>query len=355
MFKRVYMIDIQILTSIDKETYHSFLLTNPKSLIYLSLEFHDFLKAIVPGKPYYITAFNNGIIEGVLPFFRAERAGFGAIINSLPWYGSYGGCMLSAETGSAVREALLKKYLSEVSSKDVIVSTMILSPFETNIEQCLDILQPPFTEERIGQITYLPEDGPDLEERLLSVLRQKTRNLVRKSIKQGFSLAVTDETWAWEFLYETHRENMHAIGGKAKPVSHFHSFRENIPPDQQELLVATSNNRPVAAVLVCFFNKTTEYITPVIKNEYRPQQPLSFLIWHSMLRSVKKGHKYWNWGGTWRSQKSLHHFKSGFGAVDFPYSYMIHASAQSISRIKNIIDEMHDAFPYYFIFPYDKL
>ena len=30
----------------------------------------------------------------------------------------------------------------------------------------------------------------------------------------------------------------------------------------------------------------------------------------------------WNWGGTWKSQKSLHHF-SGWGAEDKPHTYLV--------------------------------
>jgi Uncharacterized protein involved in methicillin resistance len=108
---------------------------------------------------------------------------------------------------------------------------------------------------------------------------------------------------------------------------------------------------PVAALLLLYFNGTVEYITPVVKDAYRSRQPLSFLIYNAMLEAASDGYKIWNWGGTWSLQKSLHHFKEGWGAVELPYTYLISIRKDCVTRGKNNFEELRAAFPFYYIVP----
>lgn len=350
------MIEIRMLTPEFEDNYRQFLLSNSRSMIYSTVEYINFLSSVVCGVPSCWLCFRNGEIKGALPYFRAVHKDHGSIINSLPWYGSHGGCILSGDGDDDVRRALLLKYSEAVSNSDVLASTLILTPFENpNLDKYIEALEPLFIDRRIGQITPLPEGSNNLENRLLMFFKQKTRNLVRKSLKQGFSLMVTDEEWAWKFLYQTHLENISAMGGRAKPWDHFMALRHNLPARWRELSVAMFDGKPVSALLLLYFNNTVEYFTPVIKHEYRSQQPLSFLIWHGMVKSVKNGYRWWNWGGTWESQSSLHHFKSGWGANDFPYTYLINTKRDFLKKIKDNIDALQTAFPYFYIVPFSAL
>lgn len=350
------MIEIHHLNPEDEKEYRRFLLKNPRNLIYASPEFRDFLSAAVPGESYYLIAWRDGRIVGALPYFRAEHDTFGAVINSLPWYGSHGGCTMEVQSDNSTRKVLLEKYRSVILDSDVLSATLIVTPFENDkLNEYLRVLGAPYTDKRIGQISDLPEDGEGLEDRLMITFRQKTRNLVRKSLKQGFELSVSDDDWAWQFLYDIHKENISSIGGKAKPLSHFFALRKHIPNNERKLLVATLGDAPIAALLLLYFNRTVEYITPVIKHDYRSAQPLSFLIWHGMLSAIEEGYRWWNWGGTWISQGSLHHFKAGWGAIDTLYSYLINSNEEALAKIRANTKGVMDAFPYYYIFPFNRL
>ena len=109
---------------------------------------------------------------------------------------------------------------------------------------------------------------------------------------------------------------MSAIGGRAKPWGHFAAMRELIPAAWRQLFVTRLDGEPVSAMLLFRFNQTVDNITPVIRHEFRSRQPLSFAIWHAMLDAVRSGFRWWNWGGTWETQQSLHHFKRGWGAAE---------------------------------------
>jgi hypothetical protein len=348
-------IDIVELTPGCETEYAAFAARHPASMIYSSLEFRAFLERVAGGEPRYLLAVQDGRIVGTLPLFVVNDSRVGVVINSLPWYGTHGGCLVADDTTDDVRVALLSRYKTIVTDLKAAFATLISYPHETQFgDVYARVLQPVATDVRISQITHLPEDAAGLEDRLLMTCRQKTRNLVRKGLKQGFTYAVEDTEDAWRFLYATHAANLEAIGGRAKPREHFNAIRDCIPDAWRQLVVVRLDQVPVAAMLLLRYNRTVEYITPVIEQRFRAMQPLSFAIWHAMLDAIRAGYRHWNWGGTWTTQRSLHHFKEGWGAAERPYSYYVHASADGLARFAADRDSVCNAFPYYFLFPFSR-
>lgn len=350
------MIEVRSFTHSDSPAFRQFLHLDARTLIYASLEYRAFLCSVVPGEPACLLAIEDDRIVGSLPYFRLDAPGVGAVINSLPWYGSHGGCTLLAQSRCEARQALLERFLEIGSEPDVLSATVTLSHVEQAFyDQYRSILKPQAVDSRIGQVTELPPEGDGVESRLDRAVTQKTRNLIRKSLRQGFSSAIVDEEWAWKFLYDTHADNMAAMAAKAKPWEHFLALRKTIPEEARALWIATCDGEPVAGLLLLYFNRTVEYFTPVVKQEFRPRQPLSFLIYQAMRDAVRKGYRWWNWGGTWASQESLHHFKAGWGARDYPYSYLVTTSETGKSVLKAHKDRLPALFPYYYVYPYSQL
>jgi hypothetical protein len=346
-------IDVVELTPELERDYAAFIARQPDAMIYPTIEYRNFLRAAVGGTPRYLVARRGSEIVGALPYFVLSHPRFGEVINSLPWYGSHGGCQVSADAPDA-RAALLARLRDAVAADAVRFATVILTPEETaHVDAYRAALETTNTDHRIGQVTELPDAGDDLEARLEATCLQKTRNLVRKSRNQGFTIETADTDEGWHFLYETHVANMSAMGGRAKPLPHFDALRASIPAEWRQMLQVRHEGTAVASVLLLRFNRTVEYVTPVIKHEFRSMQPLSFAIWHGMLNAVRDGFRYWNWGGTWASQTTLHHFKAGWGARDRPYSYVIRATSDALDLWQQCRAELVDAYPYYFLYPYD--
>lgn len=340
----------------DEEAYERFLLSSPKTLIYATPEYWRFLREAVGGEPRCLLAHVGDDILGALPYFAKTSPEFGVVINSLPWYGSYGGVVLGGEEDDEARAALLQAFSKIADAPEVFTATLIQSVLESGHEQVYgQIMDPDFTDSRIGQITELPERGEELERRLLEALGQKTRNLVRKSLKQGFRMVETDDERAWRFLSKTHEEGILAKGGRPKPWEHFMAVKKNIPPHMRSLSIAFLEDEPVAALLLMKFNKTVEYITPVIVKKWRSSQPLSFLIYSNMINAARKGYRWWNWGGTWLEQESLRHFKSGWGASETPYRYFVKVDAAASRIIARRRDDLMKAYPYYYVFPFKHI
>ena len=345
---------IRTLEPADRDAYNEFLNRSPNASLYASLEFQSFLEAVVPGRSEYLIAVESGRVVGTLPMFVHQVDGEGAVLNSLPWYGSHGGCIIGADADDSVRDGLLTRYRELASAPTVLSSTLVLLPAEqSQLPAYRRTLEPSIEDYRIGQVTELPQPGDHLEDRLQSSLHRKTRNLVRKGLKQSFDCQIRDDDAAWEFLYRTHTENLLAVGGKAKPWSHFVALRQYLPEQWRRLYVASDHATPAAAVLLLYYRTTVEYITPVVDVAYRSRQALSFVIHQAMLDAVRDGCTHWNWGGTWPSQQTLYHFKQGWGARESTYSYLVNTTDRD--RLSGMKARLGELFPYYYVYPYDRL
>src|SRR5438093_391721 len=84
--------DVVVLDTPWEDAYDRFLGARPDSLLYASLKYRAFLKALLGCQDEYLLAVHDGQIEGVLPLMRLEVAGK-VVYNSLPYFGSNGGVL----------------------------------------------------------------------------------------------------------------------------------------------------------------------------------------------------------------------------------------------------------------------
>jgi hypothetical protein len=323
-----------------------------KTLLFHSTKYRALLKSFLKQDDCYLILVDGGQeILGVLPTFIFKNDRYGNVINSLPFYGSNGGIIEFNDNHEAKRElATAFKKLAE--SMNCAASTIISSPFETAVEFYENNLDYDFKEKRIGQITSF-EDGLD-REGMMAIFHYKTRNMIRKAMKFGVQVRINNGKSAFGFLVDTHKENITQIGGIAKEGGFFESIQRIFEGNKDyKLYTAYSDDKPVAALLLFYFNKTVEYFTPVVKAEFRSFQPLSLLIFEAMKDALDNGYKYWNWGGTWLSQTGLYRFKKRWGTKDYPYYYytkIYNTELLSLSK-----QELLREYPYFYVCPFDKL
>jgi len=318
-------ISIIKLTSSHYHEYEKFLLKFNDSLLYSSINYKLLLEDYLNCESEYLLAMKEGKILGALPLM-IKNGQHGKVINSLPFYGSNGG-VITANSDAQI--ALLGAYKELASNSDNLCSCYINSPFKGKIEG----FSYDYLDSRIGQITPLCEDDSE-GIKLMESFHYKTRNMVRKSQKQELSLKI--ENSSFDFLYQVHKENMDAIGGKAKKLEFFKLIPKYFNAETDyNILLAYKNNKPIAALLLFMHNQTVEYFTPVIKQEFRNIQPMSFLIFEGMKKFQNRGYKYWNWGGTWESQEGVYRFKSRWNAIDYKYDYYISVSNKDILELSS--------------------
>jgi hypothetical protein len=343
-------IDVRCLQPTDEDAYERFVEAQAASLIYASLAFREFLRRVTNGADRYLVAFEHNDIVGVLPAFLQPDRGHGAVLNSLPFFGSIGG-VLAARERDDVATALLDGFDRVAADAGCISRTIITSPLDRD-EERYERRRWTFREGRNCQITALPEPGAGLDERLLAAFEDPRPRNIRRAVKSGVTVSERWDDDALRFLAGVHAENIGALGGIVKPLDVFLAVAACFDRSQYSVFVASRDGEDVAALLTFFFNGTVEYFTPATVHDERINQPLSLVIFEAMKSAAERGCRRWNWGGTWATQTTLYDFKRRWGAVDHPYWYLTTVDHGVLDRTREDILAAH---PYYYVCPFDAL
>lgn len=322
----------------------------PNSLIYSCPSFMDLISDHLEACPGWILAKNETGISGALPFLQSKPGDLGTVFNSLPYYGSNGG-VLQGVQDDQVKRLLIEGYFDYAKSQNACSATVITNPLIMDHEIYESTIEGFIRDERIGQITHLPEN-PDDE--LIKIFDDPRPRNIRRALKEGVQVSSGNEKVSVEFLYKVHVENMQAIGGLSKSWDFFEKLLSVMPRDLWSVYIGSRNDQSIAALLVFYFNGTAEYFTPVIISEHRNTQALALVIYEAMKDAVsRKGCKNWNWGGTWLSQGGVYDFKKRWGTNDYPYYYytkLFNEGVRSSSKEALLKD-----YPGFFVLPFSEL
>ena len=328
---------IEVLDKSRYEEYENFLLSQEHSLFYHSAKYKEFLEDLLGCESRYLLAYDNNKIVAALPLM-IKNGSLGKVVNSLPYYGSNGGIICQSNDNQSEILAAFEKSLSLI---DYASLTLVSSPFEDSISMLIATV----TDQRISQITPLDPSAENYSEYIFSIIEGSTRRNIKKAQKLQVKVVVRNEE-AINFLEQAHNENMVVIGGKAKSPLFFERITKYFLSNADyKIYVAELNGTPIAALLVFFYNKTVEYFTPVIKNEFRDYQPLAVIVLEAMKDAMKENYKYWNWGGTWLTQSGVYQFKKKWGAVERLYNYSTYIKNDKILKVgKDVLAKEYEGF-----------
>lgn len=323
---------------------------NPNSLIYSSPQFIQLIATHLEAKSGWLVAMkDDGTEAGMLPFVRKEGP-FGEVFNSLAYYGSNGG-VIQNELNIEAKIALINEFYSLANAANAVSATIISNPLEQDAPFYETYSHYDFRDERIGQITHLPDTiNPD---DLMSSFQDPRPRNIRKAIKSNIVVERTQSSEAIEFLYSTHLKNMEAIGGLAKKKSFFDLLPQLIEDEHWAIYLARIDERPVAGLLLFHYNNTVEYFTPVILEEHRSSQALALVIYRAMQDAMLDGYKNWNWGGTWLSQGGVYDFKKRWGTSEYRYYYYTRLFKPELLRTNP--KYLTENYPGFFLIPYKYL
>ena len=322
--------------------YEVFLLQFERTLFYYSIKYKLFLEELLDVESNYLLVVDEtDTIQAVLPLMQKEGK-FGTVLNSLPYYGSNGGIVSVNDEAYT----LLLDYYYQLN-KEVAGSTYIMNPLEESHKPLeYDIL-----DKRIGQWTTL-DYSENIDESIIGSFDSSARRNVRKAIKSNVEVEIDNSQI--EFLYQTHYENITAIGGKAKDRAFFELIEKHFKKGvDYNIYIASVDGSKIGALLLFYYNKTVEYFTPSAVNEYRNLQALPLIIYKAMYEANRADYKWWNWGGTWLTQDGVYKFKSKFGAVDKEYRYFIKINNQDIYNASK--EELLDEYDNFYVIPFDRL
>ena len=336
------------------EAYEAFIDENKGFLWYSSMAYLLFFKEYLKANDRYLIALIKDKIVGCLPLFSFSDKKYGQILNSLPYYGSTGGLLidkrLSTDKAIFISDKLFDELEKIIKSENVAGLTVITSPFDTFSKNYLEeYFSADFKDFRIGQLTPLPKNHDDL----MSVFQSPRPRNIRKALKSNIKVRTSTLQDDFNFLEETHQENIKTIGGKFKDSNFFNLVRQGKAKETFKLYIAEYEGQRVAALLLFYFNETVEYFTPCTLGEYRNLQPSSLLIYEAMKDAINSQYRFWNWGGTWESQYGVYDFKKRWGAVDKKYHYFTKIFNKQLLELSQ--HEIEVAYPNFYTLPFKYL
>jgi hypothetical protein len=334
-----------------------FLLKNQFTLLYVSKEYLQMLEGFLSCDISVLIAFKDDHIEGYFPLAFKRNALYGNICNSLPFYGSNGGIIVTPgrDEDGEIKAALLLAGERLIKQNKCVASTIISNPLDGRTDEWLkentgyDLI-----DERIGQITHLPQktEGSN-EESLLKTFEDPRPRNIRKALKEGVTVSFSNTADDLDFLYKVHFDNISAINGIAKEKRFFDCVPKYFNNKQFRIYVAEYKGEKIGALLLFYNNNTVEYFTPAVIETYRNVQPSALLIYQAMLDAIKNGLKNWNWGGTWLTQGGVYEFKKKWGTTDYRYYYYIKIYDKSI--LEQSRETLLKEYPYFFVVPFSSL
>jgi hypothetical protein len=314
---KIVMLTVDVLFDQGGQDIHDYLLRNEKSLLYANPRFIGLVAEHLFAQSVWLLARRNGELVGVLPYL-IKAGPLGAVFNSLAYFGSNGG-VIQHNIDDEAKSALVDTFYSQALINKACSATLITNPLEQDAQFYNDAIDYDHRDERIGQITHFGNVGS--EDDLLKLFEDPRPRNIRRAIKEGVTIEKSQSHEAVDFLFRTHEQNIHAIGGLSKDKAFFDEISKHMQNHEWAIFTAYLNGKPVAALLLFYFNRTVEYFTPATVEIYRGCQPLSLAIYRAMLDAVEHGFVNWNWGGTWLSQGGVYDFKKRWGTRDYPYFY----------------------------------
>lgn len=354
-------LELAKLTAKHEPAYEVLLQVCPWAMLYHSLDYRRFLRSYLPStaEDHYILAFDDGLLVGALPCFLMDGP-LGPVLNSLPFFGSHGGILLRPSTDPSVALALAEEMVKLCVQRDVTFATLIDTPFFNSEEIFKKAVNYQYQDQRIGQFTPLPE-GPDIEQadkNLLALYHQKTRNIVRKALRNNLAFSHEPSQLALDALHALHETNINGIGGIAKPKRFFTAIATQLQYDRDYRVYTarTNDGEIVCAMMLLYFKDTVEYFVPATSENWRSAQPLSALIHLAMRDAIlERGARKWNWGGTWLSQDGVYHFKSRWGTRDYPYRYYTKVFSGTLCLQEISCDVLLKGYPWFYTLPFSVL
>jgi hypothetical protein len=330
-------------------------------MFYHSLEFLRFLASFIRAEPLILLCREEGRLVGTLPTFIKRNSRFGSVLNSLPFFGSHGGAVVTAglpeSTAREAKKSMLRYLASEVwKARDITFSTIITTPYEKDLRTYEESLTPQYVEDRTTQMVSMPLAAT--EDELLRTFEKRCRGSVKGAVRDGVSVRVLDtfnDTMIRE-LYKIHHENAEKIGAVPKPRAFFEQLSTFFVIHRDyDVYIAQHAEQLVAALLVFYFKDFAEYYMPAVKSEYRSLDATNLLVLKAMAEAARRGLRIWNFGGTRKDMRGLYMFKRSFGARDYQYHCLTSVLSDAIESLNLTPSDLREAYEWFYAVPYSTL
>ena len=243
---------------------------------------------------FYLMAYRNGRVAGVLPLFLVKSIIFGRFLLTSPFL-TFGGI---ASDDEATAAALVHRAVQTAREQRV----HYLEIRNQRQYHCL-----PYT--KSTYCTLVLDLSAGEQDVWGSRLTSTTRRNVRRARKAG--LEIVEGHDYLDIYVNINAQNMRRLGTPAHSRTFFHNIVKHFP--QSTLLMARSNQTYVGGMLLVQFKDTILMPWVASLQDYLHMRPNNLLYWEAVVRACGDGYRLFDFGRSkWNS--GTFRFKMQYGA-----------------------------------------
>lgn len=294
---------IGVLQASEYRAWDDFVLKHPLGSPFHLTAWKKSIEEVFRYKPIYLMAVDGEQVRGVLPLFLIENILVGKALLSSP-FAVYGGVLAdSREAQDALREEVRR-----------LAESLRVQYAE---------LRNAYPEQSLGfspvtrYVTFTQEIGPK-EEAILEAIPRKTRAAVRKSLKQGFAMEVSNgDLRQFEDLYS---RSLQRLGTPSFPARFFSVLARNFGGTMDVRQVVLGSR--VASAVLSFYHR--DQVLPYYGASdpvFNAIAPNNFMYFELMRWAGKNGYRTFDFGRSKKNAGGSYDFKSHWGMVERPLPY----------------------------------
>ncbi len=303
-------INIDCYSEKDKKKYANFLLNNPDSNIYHTIEWKEIIENHYDFKPYYLIARdNNDNICAILPLFFIKNM-CGKRLDSIP---------LSIYGGALGRDEHVKPLIEKIFelNRELKCDYIIIRQHPTIYGGLFESLGMKKVVNRWNQIVTIKK--PEV---LWKEIDKSNRNSIRKAISSDVHV---ERVAAEEELAEFHRLELltrKRFGLSTPSLNFFKTIWKKLhSTGNVEVFLAKHEGRTIASTLIFSFNNRAIYGHANSETKHLGLRPNNLLLWRVMEWCYKKGYTFLELGATPYECEGLLFFKSSFNTINIPFAH----------------------------------
>lgn len=351
------MIEITLLGVDYEESYTNMLCCCHEATFFHSIPYRNVLTAFLSCEPYYIIAIERDEVIGAIPTFLKKNSKYGNVLNSLPFFGSHGGLLVHSDFADDKKEMIKKLLLDGFNilarENNCVLSTIIASPYDRDVAFYETHLDYRFRDYRVAPVVEFRDEVANAEyEVMYHIIEPSLRRTIRRPLNHGITTEISQD---FEPLFQMNCQSMANKSVNLHPWNYYQIMSKLLGERDYELIYAKKGETVIAGLLVFYFKDKVEYSIPAQNREHAIEQGTSLLIFEGMKKAIRSGFRYWSFGGTAESQRSLHKFKSRWGTKDYPYYYYVnqHRAVDHILRMKP--EDILEEYKWFYVLPFSEL
>jgi Acetyltransferase (GNAT) domain len=309
--------DLQIVNPLHIPNWDDLVLATGKASFFHSSAWARVLHESYCYKPVYFTLFEGGKLSYLMPFMEVNSWITGKRGVSLPFTDQIGPIVGDGITFDGIIEDVVhygeKVGWKYIEWRDGKYFGEGLSTSEFYYTHELNLSRP--------------------EKELFSGLRDSTRRNIKKAVKAGVSVEISQSMDSIKSFYRLNCVTRKRHGLPPQPFSFFKKVFEHVISKGYGFVASAMHSGKVIASAVFFrFGKSTIYKYGASDMAYQDLRPNNLVMWEAIKWCGAKGFRTFNFGRSEPENHGLLQFKRGWGAKEIPLRYLRYDLRKKVFR-----------------------